>query len=107
MPSIDKEGGGITITFAAKNEDVRKLLVEYKRKKVRLTDYICDAIRFYEDNKDKKSDIDEEKIIKIIQDEVEKKLNDRLKAIDCIETKEIKKAGNLEDGLTHVDTTED
>lgn len=107
MPSIDKEGGGITITFAAKNEDVRKLLVEYKRKKVRLTDYICDAIRFYEDNKDKKSGIDEEKIIKIIQDEVEKKLNDRLKAIDCIETKEIKKDDNLEDGLSHVDISED
>lgn len=28
MPSIDKPGGGLTLTFASKNEDVRKILVE-------------------------------------------------------------------------------
>ena len=26
MPSIDKPGGGLTLTFAAKNEDVRNRL---------------------------------------------------------------------------------
>ena len=107
MPSIDKEGGGITITFAAKNEDVRKLLVEYKRKKIRLTDYICDGIRFYEKNKDKKDSIDEEKIIKMIHDEVEKRLNDKLKSIELVEKKESNKDENLEDDLDHVVITED
>lgn len=107
MPSIDKEGGGITITFAAKNEDVRKLLVEYKRKKIRLTDYICDAIRFYEKNKDKKDSLDEEKIIKMIHDEVEKRLNDKLKSIELVEKKESNKDENLEDDLDHVVITED
>lgn len=107
MPSIDKVGGGITITFAAKNEDVRKLLVEYKRKKIRLTDYICDAIRFYENNKDIKSDINEEKILKMIHDEVEKKLNAKLKSIDYIEKKEINTEITLEDDLNYVDISED
>lgn len=30
MASINKPGGGITITFAPKNDDVRKILVKYK-----------------------------------------------------------------------------
>ena len=122
MPSIDKVGGGITITFAPKNDDVREILVELKKsKKVKLTDYICEAIRFYEANKDKmnndkgdlaeiikeevskqvKSEIEKIEVSKQIKDEIEKILEE--KKLTLIENVSV----SLEDELDDVDITED
>lgn len=51
MPSV-KQGGGYTLTFAKKNEDVKELISEKKKNKgFIVTDYICEAIRFFEANK--------------------------------------------------------
>ena len=75
MPSINKPGGGITLGFAAKNEDVRLILVELKKKKINLTDYICNAVRFYEENKDK-TNTSSINIAELVRIEVEKQLKD-------------------------------
>lgn len=68
MPSV-KQGGGYTLTFAKKNQDVKSILDRKKKDKIVITDYICEAIRFYENNKNKEfnnnqiSNIDIEKLI--------------------------------------------
>jgi hypothetical protein len=54
MPST-KQGGGYTLTFAKKNKDVEKLLAEKKEQGIKLTDYICDAVRAFENNKSSNS----------------------------------------------------
>ena len=76
MASINKPGGGINLAFAARNEDVRLILVGLKEKKVNLTDYVCNAIRFYEENKDKSnSNVNIAELVKL---EVEKQLQAEL-----------------------------
>ena len=113
MPSIDKVGGGITITFAPKNDDVREILVELKKsKKVKLTDYICEAIRFYEANKDKMNKTDKENLAEIIKEEVSKQVKSEIERI--LEEKKITLVDDikdisvtLEDDVDHVDITED
>ena len=83
MPSIDKVGGGITITFAPKNDDVREILVELKKsKKTKLTDYICEAIRFYEANKDKMNNDDKSNLDEIIKEEVSKQVKAEIEKIE-------------------------
>lgn len=83
MPSIDKVGGGITITFAPKNDDVREILVELKKsKKIKLTDYICEAIRFYEANKDKMNNDDKSNLDEIIKEEVSKQVKAEIEKIE-------------------------
>lgn len=112
MPSIDKVGGGITITFAPKNNDVREILVELKKsKKVKLTDYICEAIRFYEANKDKMNN-DKGDLAEIIKEEVSKQVKSEIEKI--LEEKKITLVDDikdisvtLEDDVDHVDITED
>ena len=122
MPSIDKVGGGITITFAPKNDDVREVLVELKKsKKVKLTDYICEAIRFYEANKDKMNN-DKGDLAEIIKEEVSKQIKDEIEKIEVskqikdeiekiLEEKKLslieQKTKSLEDDVDHVDITED
>lgn len=122
MPSIDKVGGGITITFAPKNDDVREILVELKKsKKVKLTDYICEAIRFYEANKDKMNN-DKGDLAEIIKEEVSKQVKSEIEKIEVsrqvkdeiekiLEEKKLTLIENvsvsLEDGLEDVDITED
>jgi len=51
MPSV-KQGGGYTLTFSRKNQDVKDLLDSIKDEGVVVTEYICNAIRFYEHHKD-------------------------------------------------------
>ena len=83
MPSIDKVGGGITITFDPKNDDVREILVELKKsKKIKLTDYICEAIRFYEANKDKMNNDDKSNLDEIIKEEVSKQVKAEIEKIE-------------------------
>ena len=108
MPSIDKVGGGITITFAPKNDDVREILVELKKsKKVKLTDYICEAIRFYEANKDKMNKTDN--LAEIIKEEVSKQVKSEIEKI--LEEKKItlvdEMSVSLEDYLDDIDIDED
>ena len=110
MPSIDKVGGGITITFAPKNDDVREILVELKKsKKVKLTDYICQAIRFYEANKDKMNKTDKENLAEIIKEEVSKQVKSEIERI--LEEKKItlvdEMSVSLEDYLDDIDIDED
>ncbi|WP_270943152.1 hypothetical protein [Romboutsia lituseburensis] len=69
MPSV-KQGGGYTLTFAKKNQDVKSILDDKKKNKIIITDYICEAIRFYEGNRNREfnnnntiSNIDIEKLI--------------------------------------------
>ena len=51
MPAV-KQGGGYTLTFSKKNQDVKDILANVKKEnRVKITDYICEAIRFYEKNK--------------------------------------------------------
>lgn len=72
MPAV-KQGGGYTLTFAKKNLDVKELLDEFKKNKVVITDYICEAIRFYEKNKDKNLNsnaIDPLMLDKMIEDKI-------------------------------------
>ena len=109
MPSIDKVGGGITITFAPKNDDVREILVELKKsKKVKLTDYICEAIRFYEANKDKMNN-DKGDLAEIIKEEVTKQVKSEIEKI--LEEKKLtlvdEMSVSLEDYLDDIDIDED
>lgn len=122
MPSIDKVGGGITITFSPKNDDVREILVELKKsKKVKLTDYICEAVRFYEANKDKMNN-DKGDLAEIIKEEVSKQVKDEIEKIEVskqikdeiekiLEEKKLTLIENvsvsLEDDLEDVDIGED
>ena len=119
MPSIDKPGGGLTLTFAAKNEDVRKILVGCKNKKIVLTDYICNAIRFYEKNKEKLTNNNSLDIQELVRLEVEKAIknitiSNSIPAEETIEenvdeyNSEISDTKNyLEDDLDYVDIDED
>lgn len=71
MPAV-KQGGGYTLTFAKKNQDVRNHLDELKANKVVITDYICEAIRFYEKNKSKTTSdtIDSSILDRMIEDKI-------------------------------------
>lgn len=104
MPSIDKQGGGLTLTFAQKNDDVRKILAGYKKQKVVLTDYICTAIRFYEENKNKiqcSNNKDNIEIQELVKAEIDKALRNlsftNLNQIQEVEVEE--KRVDLEDNI--------
>lgn len=51
MPSI-KQGGGYTLTFSRKNQAIKDLLDSKKEEGTVVTEYICNAIKFYESHKD-------------------------------------------------------
>ena len=45
MPAV-KQGGGYTLTFSKKNQDVKDILADVKKdNRIKITDYICEAIR--------------------------------------------------------------
>jgi hypothetical protein len=96
MPSV-KQGGGYTLTFAKKNEDVKELLSEKKNKGVIITDYICEAIRFFEANKDK--------IEVSIEELVKREIAKALENISILT--ETPKNEDLEDNIEDIDTEED
>jgi hypothetical protein len=65
-----KRPGSLVLTFSKKNVDIRKLL-ESKRNENEtfiITDYICEAIRFYERHKELKETCNLETIKKLIDD---------------------------------------
>lgn len=97
MPAV-KQGGGITLTFSKKNEDVKDILDREKASGTVITNYICDAIRFYEENKNdfKASNVTNLDIEKMIEHKIEMLLSsknielDKAKAEDdkCIASAE-------------------
>ncbi|MGF0110891.1 hypothetical protein [Clostridium sp. SGI.024] len=105
MPSV-KQGGGYTLTFSKKNEDIKELLIEKRKiKGFVLTDYICDAIRFFEANKDEKKEITNINIEELVKQEVAKILSNIPIKVENEEVNE--KTSTLEKNLDDVDIDED
>lgn len=103
MPSV-KQGGGYTLTFSKKNQDVKRHLDNLKKDgKVKITDYLCEAVRFFEDNKnaaiEKSNLIDHIDIDKIIEEKIKALIGNTTQIIekDIVE-EEIDPIYNLEDG---------
>lgn len=101
MPSV-RQGGGYTLTFSRKNEDVKDILDKKKNKGIIITDYLCQAVRFYEENKEKNlnnsSNID---ITDLVRKEMEKILN----AKEVSES--VEKNVNLEENLEFIEDVDD
>lgn len=103
MPST-KQGGGHTLTFSKKNEDVRELLEEKKQKRgFVLTDYLCQAVRFYEENKGKEINNNSIDIESLVRKEMEK----IIKNIPGEKERSAERAADLEDNLENVDIEDD
>ena len=72
MPA-GKDRKAITLSFSKKNEDVADLLEGFKSnvKGFNQNDYVCEAIRFYNTNKDKLlGNLSKEEILKLIDDRI-------------------------------------
>lgn len=96
MPST-KQGGGYTLTFSKKNKDIEKLLAEKKKQGIQRTDYICDAIRAYENNSTN---------INIVGVDIEKIVKEQV-AIAMGKTKEVLPKVSLESDLEDIDIDDD
>ncbi|MGL5569087.1 MAG: hypothetical protein ACRDB9_07590 [Cetobacterium sp.] len=115
MPSV-KQGGGYTLTFAKKNSDVKDILDNEKENGTVITNYICDAIRFYHYNKDvvdvniSKDDI-ESIIAKKVNEILQTKISDDIQDSKIGQVEEVAEAKvyNLEDssGIDEFDLEED
>lgn len=72
MPSIKKQVS-ITLSFSQKNQDIYNDLQEKKKEKgFNQSEYICDCIRFFEQNKDKINDnINKNDVLKLIDEKLE------------------------------------
>lgn len=83
-----------TISFSKQNQDIKDDLIKKKENNINISNYICDAIRFYESNKNNnytQSNIDIEKII-------ETKLSEMLKdKIISNDNEKLNESTNLED----------
>lgn len=118
MPSI-KQGGGYTLTFSKKNQDVKQLLENKQKenkqnnKTFKVTDYICECIRFYEQNKDLVNKEDNKENINIdIEELINKKLVEMLNTKtfqELLNTKDTEENENkhLEEDLENIDIEED
>lgn len=85
MPSV-KQGGGYTLTFSKKNKDVQTLLADVQKEGVKITDYLCDAVRFFNENKD--SDIRKDNTdIQELKDLINSKFKDLDNKLDSLELK--------------------
>lgn len=105
MPSV-KQGGGYTLTFARKNYDVRDHLDKLKENKVVITDYLCEAVRFYEEHKN------DDKLNKngINNLDIEKLIEEKLKAMidvsNLVNIDSKKNSKSLEDDIDNIDDTD-
>lgn len=101
MPSV-RQGGGYTLTFSRKNEDVKDILDKKKNKGIIITDYLCQAVRFYEENKEKSfnnnSNID---ITELVRKEMEKILTTKEAS------RSAEKTVDLEEDLEFIDDVDD
>lgn len=106
MPSV-KQGGGYTLTFAKKNQDVKEHLDTLKENKVVITDYLCEAVRFFEKNKNielQSNTIDHAKIESMIEEKIKVLMN---KNIQENEKKLIDEDTlGLEEGLEYINDDE-
>lgn len=85
MPSV-KQGGGYTLTFSKKNKDVKTLLEDVQKEGVKITDYLCDAVRFFNENKD--ADIRKDNTdIQELKDLINSKFKDLDNKLDYLELK--------------------
>lgn len=102
MPNV-KQGGGYSLTFSKKNKDIKTHLDTLKSNGVIITDYICNAIRFYEENKNnefEKKQINSKEIEILIGKKVAQILSEYNKDVDL----QMKQQGELlEHGLDHID----
>lgn len=75
MSTIEKAPRPVTISFSEKNKDVAKLLKDLKKDLGRAfnqNDYVCQCIRFFEENKDKSfSKLNENRINELIENKLE------------------------------------
>ena len=113
MPSV-KQGGGYTLTFAKKNQDVKLILDEKKKNKVVVTDYICEAIRFFEQNINKEfnnSIVSNADIDKLIEDKIKALIGNNIQEVkeEILVEENIDTTVNLEDdyGINDSDLEED
>lgn len=90
MSTIEKAPKPVTISFSEKNKDVAKQLEDFKKKLGRSfnqNDYVCQCIRFYEENKNKSfNELNEERINQLIEkklDEFKKQLIDKEILLDA------------------------
>lgn len=102
--------GGNKLTFSKKNQDVRKIIDSKKLNDSGfvLTDYVCEAIRFFENSKENNL---EQKIERIVDEKLSSKLleivmNGNYKISNKSFTKEEKDL-ELEKNLDEVDIEED
>ena len=65
-----KKEFGYTLTFSKKNQDAKNFIDQRKSEGQKFTDYVCEAVRFYEKHKEKGLDQQIEEI-------VDKKLNEK------------------------------
>ena len=82
MPA-SKQGGGYTLSFSKKNQDVKEILKQKKDKGIIVSDFICEAIRFFNDNEGKinNTSIDIKEIEKLIDMKFEEKFEEKLKTL--------------------------
>ncbi|MBS6042022.1 MAG: hypothetical protein KIA08_04960 [Clostridium baratii] len=100
MPSV-RQGGGYTLTFSRKNEDVKDILDKKKNKGIIITDYLCQAVRFYEENKEKNLNNSNIDITDLVRKEMEKILN----AKEVSES--VEKNVDLEENLEFIEDVDD
>ncbi|KQC91066.1 hypothetical protein ACSXAS_15635 (plasmid) [Clostridium perfringens] len=100
MPSV-RQGGGYTLTFSRKNEDVKDILDKKKNKGIIITDYLCQAVRFYEENKEKNLNNSNIDITDLVRKEMEKILN----AKEVSES--VEKIVDLEENLEFIEDVDD
>ena len=71
-----KREGSFTFTFSKRNQDVKEIIESKKENDTNfvVTDYMCEAVRFYELHKDKFDLTDMSKIEKLIDELIVKKI---------------------------------
>ncbi len=96
MPSV-KQGGGYTLTFSKKNQDVKKILADKQERGIKITDYLCEAVRAFENNKSNFNTVNVD-IAKLIKEQV---------AIALGEADKIQEAISLEEDLEDINIDDD
>lgn len=108
MPSV-KQGGGYTLTFAKKNQDVKEHLDTLKQNKVIITDYLCEAVRFYENHKNdntNSNNISNMDIERLIEEKIKDMLgNNSVTFLEKASNVE-ESANNLENGIDKLEESD-
>lgn len=98
----------ITVSFAKKNKDVLELLEAYKKDSSFVqNDYICEAVRFYEKNKDREfNTINKDEIRKLVDERFQELknelLNDKESLVSLDDEKEQFNDAVLEENIQNI-----